>query len=361
MAGGLNVGVNLISKSSEIFPDNNYVALCPNKKEYKSLTYENLQIIFVPDKYKKSINKLIINFWIKKNIREIKPDVVFNLCNIPLSINIKQLTLLHWAYAVYPESKVWAMMSFRERIIRNLKLFIFKYNISKNSNLTVQTDVMKNRLKEIYKLDKVYLVPNSINIQFKNEDLLKQNKIFKKNDDNLYFIYPTRYYPHKNIEILIDVAKLIKKDHSSLKILLTLDESEKNVKKIKKQIIDFHLEDIIINVGRLSYQEVCYMYKRSDAVIIPTLLESLGLPFLEAMSFNKPLFTSNLDFSRSLCGDYPVFFNPFSSLDIYEKMQLIHDKSYIKEKTILSDQVLNSYTNSWKEVVESYNKILKNI
>ena len=37
------------------------------------------------------------------------------------------------------------------------------------------------------------------------------------------------------------------------------------------------------------------IYKKSDALLMPTLLESLGLPYLEAMNYKKSILTSKFD------------------------------------------------------------------
>lgn len=361
MAGGLNVGVNIISKSCEVFFDNDYIAICPNTKEYRNIHYKNLNIIFLPKKYEKFSGKFFLKKWENKIINEINPDVIFNLCNTPLKTKIKQLTLLHWPYAVYPESKVWQMMGIKEKIIRKLKLLNFKFSTNNTSNFTVQTEVMQKRLKEIYKVQNVYVVPNSVNLLFEKNENKDFNDFLDIQENFMYFIYPTRYYPHKNIEVLVDVAKIINRNNDKIKILLTLDKSENEVKNILNQVSLHNLDKTIINLGQLSFAEISCLYTKVDAVLMPTILESLGLPFLETMSFKKPLFTSALDFSKSLCKDYAVFFDPFSPQDIYDKIKLLDNKEYIDNKILLGDKILKDYTNSWEEIVVSYNKILKNI
>ncbi|WP_428741982.1 glycosyltransferase [Tenacibaculum sp.] len=361
MAGGLNVSLNIIKNFCEILNNNKYIIICPNIEEYRALKYLNLVKIYIPEKYDSFEYKFFLGVWLKKKIEEVNPTVVFNLCNTPLKVKYKQLTMLHWPYAVYPESKVWEMMTLKDKLIRKFKLYKFKKNINQHSVFTVQTDVMKNRLVKLYKLKNVFVVPNSINIEYATNSIDSPSSLLQKDNSYKYFLYPTKYYPHKNIEILIDVAKEIVKNKNKFIIILTLNEKDKRVKKIINEINSLKLSNVIINVGYLNFKEIHSVYNSVDAILMPTILETLGLPYLEAISLKKPLFTSDLDFSRSLCGDYGIFFNPFSYVDIYEKMKLIQNNDVISKKITFAESVMERYTGDWSEVVKLYNTILKTL
>jgi hypothetical protein len=42
-------------------------------------------------------------------------------------------------------------------------------------------------------------------------------------------------------------------------------------------------------------------YKATQALLLPTLLESFSGTYIEAMHFERPIFTSNLDFAKEVC------------------------------------------------------------
>ena len=43
---------------------------------------------------------------------------------------------------------------------------------------------------------------------------------------------------------------------------------------------------------------------------MPTLLESYGFPYIEAIFYKKHIFTSKLDLSVEVCQDMAYYFNP---------------------------------------------------
>jgi glycosyltransferase involved in cell wall biosynthesis len=62
-------------------------------------------------------------------------------------------------------------------------------------------------------------------------------------------------------------------------------------------------------------------------LFFPTLLETYGFPYIEAMFFKKPILTSDLDFAHSICEDIAFYFNPHSVESIIGAM-LDYDKNY---------------------------------
>jgi len=46
-------------------------------------------------------------------------------------------------------------------------------------------------------------------------------------------------------------------------------------------------------------------------LLMPSLIETVGLPYLEAMHFGRPIPTSDLDFAHDVCGDAASYFDPW--------------------------------------------------
>ena len=361
-AGGLNVGISITSNLCMNYPYDNFILICSNNSNYAVLDYPNLQKRMIPKVLDKNFMRILFSYWVKRCISEVSPDVIFNLSNLPLRTKAKQLVMLHWPYAVYPESEVWKKMRFLPYLKRKIKLFTFKNNIRFASRFTVQTNVMKNRLESLYKLNNIDVVSSSVS--FADKENISDNKKVNelKKISSFKFLYLTRYYPHKNVEVLLDVAEKIKELNLDFKIILTLDANQNiETTKINNYINDKKLENVLINIGTVSFEDVKSLYFNVDALIMPTLLESFGLPFLEAMYFNKPIFTSNLDFAIEVCKDSAFYFDPFDPHDILDKIKLIENQNMINTKLILAKKILLDKYVDWSEISINYYKILNNM
>ena len=73
----------------------------------------------------------------------------------------------------------------------------------------------------------------------------------------------------------------------------------------------------IKNLGVLSHCELIHKLPEYDALIYPSLLESFGLPLLEARSIGLDVIASDFDFVRDVVVP-DVSFDPLSSVSIAE-------------------------------------------
>jgi glycosyltransferase involved in cell wall biosynthesis len=60
-------------------------------------------------------------------------------------------------------------------------------------------------------------------------------------------------------------------------------------------------------VGRL---EVLDLYRRAAELVLPTIMETFGFPYIEAMASATPLVCADIAIARELCGDAPWYFRP---------------------------------------------------
>ena len=69
-------------------------------------------------------------------------------------------------------------------------------------------------------------------------------------------------------------------------------------------------------------------------VVYPSLYEGFGLPVLEAMSFDKPVVTSNIASIPEVGGEACLYFNPHSSEELADKICLISSNSNLRQDLI---------------------------
>ena len=185
-------------------------------------------------------------------------------------------------------------------IIFILKRFYFKTFLKNTKKLIVQTNFMKKYLSKSYDYDKKKIyIHNNFNFSPKEKFSLNTNHKITK------LLYPANHYPHKNHQLLI---KLFRQNHIK-DIVIYVTATKDEFKRFDKK-----------NFIRMNYfdnKKVFKIYSKFDAIIFPSLIESLGLPILEARAINMPVICSNLPFLRESLGKKGIYFNPQSSKSLH--------------------------------------------
>ena len=336
--GGLTVGLGVISALYNLNSDNEFVVFIPNVSDYQSFeSTESIKII--KNTNEGVLSKLFLEWSLAKLLKKEKCDAVLSLTNYAIPVKISQSLLLHWPYAVYPENEIWQNMSSLNLLKRKVRLFKLKYLLPYSNKLIVQTEVMKKRARmHLVPKKQIDVITSSVGFLGDNinQSLLTQIEKLRE-EGNKVFLCINEYYEHKNLEILIPLAKKIQESGLKIKFITTI---EKDIFKTR-----FHnVDDVVVNVERVSRTETKSLFKACDALFFPSLLETFGIPLVEAQDVGLPIYVADLDYAKTVCGDNAIFFNPSNVKDIFRKIQLA-PISPIKQNTdwnSIAIELLNS-------------------
>ena len=277
--------------------------------------FRNLRILFFRLKY-----TFKLNIYNSKSKRKIYLTELF-LNGLPPLFRIRSKNKITYVFCqnrlIFENN-----MNFRLLFTYNLKTQIyvlihkFIFNLFRNSTdiLIVQNRSMMRLLKDLKINNKIVLQENiwgSITKK-KYSKLLKidykdiENNFKFRNLKNLYsanivYFYPAYFYPHKNHSKLIKAFEALDKlKIKPYKLLLTLSNNEfKKIYKIKSSNV------VLLN--KLSYSEIFNTYRYVDYLIYPSLLESYGLPLLEAKLSGIDIIASDLPYVYDICKPKFVF------------------------------------------------------
>lgn len=343
----------MISNSKDL-----YYVITPNKNEYNKYSCSFINVIEFRSIYKLNISFPVVNYFIFPNlIRKLGIDIIFNLGDIPIRSKKTQLYLFDWPYAAYPESSVWRVMDLKSYLIRKIKLFFFKKNIHFATQIIAQTITMKNKLSNIYGLENVAIVPNAVSLEnLGNGEAYDFNLPANKTK----LLYLTYYYPHKNLEILIPLARLIKEASLPYCLVITIEsEQHKNAGKLIYKIKENKLDDIIINIGPVCMKNVPSLYTQCDALLMPSLLESFSGTYVEAMFHKKPILTSDIDFAIDVCGESAFYFNPNDALSIFNCIRSAFSNEIIRTEKIEAGKKRLGDLLTWKQAFIKFQELIE--
>lgn len=288
----------------------------------------------------------------------IKPSCVFSVFG-PTYWRPKSKHISGFAagWTINPDSVAFSVLSFKGRIKKKLQNRIkLTSSLYETDIFIVETAIVKHRLNRYGKVDlkKIHVVGNTYGSQYNHIDNILDYKLPPRLSDNEFrLITISANYPHKNLIILREIAKIYKERAMEVKFFITISAREYNS-------LFKGFEDYIHNLGPVKVKDCPQIYKQCDALFLPTLLESFTASYVEAMIMKLPILTSDLDFARYLCGPAALYFNPFDGNDIVEKIELIKNDKILCNKLInLGSLKLKDYPTA-KERASMYLSICLN-
>lgn len=178
-----------------------------------------------------------------------------------------------------------------------------------------------------------------------------------------YLLYVGNAYPHKNLERLLRVFKLlIDKENLDLNLVF-VGKIDYFFKRLKKFVNQLQLQKRVFFLGYVTDEELKYLYQKALVYVFPSFIEGFGLPPLEAMTQGLPVVASNSSCLPEILGSAAYYFNPHDSQSLALVIKRIAlDKSLRSE---LRKKGLNQVRRySWPKLAEQtlgvYKSVFKN-
>lgn len=227
------------------------------------------------------------------------------------------------AHLVMPESPFFKRLSAKEWIKQKISgRILLHYYRSSSRYYYSENELITKRIKPLLRCRKAYTVTNYYNQVFDKPELQKEHKLPEFEGITLLSI--SSPYPHKNLEISLDIARLLSERYPEIKLrfVFTIEESQ-------FPTIPENLKKYFLFIGRVDISECPSLYRQCTFAFQPTLLECFTATYPEAMRSGKPIVTPDLEFARGLCGDAAVYYDALSAEDACKKIvELSHDPAF---------------------------------
>lgn len=235
--------------------------------------------------------------------------LLLSLCNTaPIFVENQIITIHDICFKIHPEwfSKVFS-------IFYN---FIIPRIINKSRHIFTVSNASKNEIAKHYNISKskITVIYNAV-----AEVFLREQQKATLNDDNLfkkkYILTVSSHHPRKNFKRLIQAFN-------------SIDSSENIFLYIIGNVNNHFSNENIINTERILFlnnvsdEDLLKFYSNAALFVYPSLYEGFGIPIIEASSQNVKVCVSDIPIFHEVCGDGAVYFNPYDSLDIKNKILL---------------------------------------
>lgn len=337
VGGGIQVALSFINELKVISTKNEYHIFLSRR-----IDHQIKQNLFPPNFHFYLIERSPASLWYRNKIvaqlnqleKNIQPEVVFTVFG-PSYWKPKTTHLMGiangWIYN--PGTVAYKVLSCYDALITRLAVMYSEYYIKRDAQFfVVETNDAKEKIIKYMQINEnvLFVVGNTYSAIYND---------YKKLDraDNSYLPLPEKgkelfrlvlishNYAHKNLKIITEIIPYL--SDYNVEFILTIDDRSYN-----NMFSGF--EDKIINLGTVKHDECPSIYKQSDALFFPSLLETFSASYPEAMKMKIPILTSDLSFARDICKDAALYFDPLDPIDIANKIKLLIDDKILYNELI---------------------------
>ena len=354
VAGGASVGRNVIAALPRIGDQHEYLLIMPADAGYEGLTPPPHS----ERRYYRRRRGMLGQWWfenisVPKLVRDFRPDVIWGLGNSGLRRPCAaQAVLLQNAHYAYPPDPRYGDTT-RAALVHRLGRRRIRRCLPATQLVFCQTETMARRFRQAYGFKgRTALMPNAVSRMVTAARAAPPPPIFERCQGRFTLLCLTKYYGHKNLGILLALFEQHASQLSDVAVLFTVAGDQHPMARDFLKRIARVAPDNLLNVGPIPQTELAGYYQHSDALILPTLLESFSGTYLEAMHFRRPILTSDLDFARDVCGPAAEYFDPLDPKSIHDAILRLKTSAARRDELVAAgDQRFATHVRSWDEIV----------
>lgn len=364
--GGVTYLNQLFKYLSEIDKGNEYLIITTKKGEkVLQAEYENFQMLTFKIPGYSIISRLLweqLCLWYE--LKKYKADILYSPANIGLICSSFPTVIMIQTVAPFDREMI-KRQNMYYRLKFNLLRVLTRFSVRKARKVIFISDMARKNLSCHYKLQeyKTSLIYHGKSEIFRPDlDNNRLQEIKHKYKLEEFILYVSNIYKYKNFLELILAFSLIKdKINPNLKLVLVGKSfDDQYTESLKTLVINEGMEDKIIFYGHVPYEELPYFYARCRLFLYPSTCENCPNILIEAMACGSPILSSNIEPMPEICQDAAIYFNPFSSQDIAEKVQTV-----LKNNDLLQDLRLRSLKRancfSWQETARKTLRVLESV
>ena len=358
-AGVKSVGLNLLRQLADAGQAHEFLAIVPPDDDYRAIP-TSPSFTLMEREFRGVRDRLQWELVSARQIAEdFEADWVVALGSIPIvSSGFKSAVLIHDPHLFYDPAE-YRFEDRRLRVRKHVLRSLVRRRIQRVDVTLVQTTVARNRMQEMYGIDQLEIIPNAVSELVEPQSDVRQFDV-GGSPTAFRFLTLTRYYPHKNLELLIEMFRAHGSLLEGVSGVLTIEGTQHpRAARLLETISRLGLEDQLVNVGPVDQRRLASLYQSVDALVLPTLLESYSATYIEAMKFEVPVITSDKDFAHEVCRSAAAYFDPSDPLALAKLIRQVADDAEFRKTLIIEGRKrLGQLTHSWADSAKKLIQVL---
>jgi glycosyltransferase involved in cell wall biosynthesis len=224
---------------------------------------------------------------------------------------------------------------------------VVQLTVQKSKKIIVPSYDVKNDFQKVFthQLDSKYVVAYEgvDKVFYSNNNNQAQKLLEDFNIKRPYILYISSMYAHKNVPRLLEAYKILRDKYNVDYDLILIGKKDKFSQEIGQLVNSLNLKEYVHLPGllkKVSDEETIVLRQHALCYVFPSLKEGFSLTPLEAQVLGLPCVISNIPVHKEVYGDSVIYFDPYNTLDIAEKIHNVTDSDSVRD-----DLVEKGYSN----------------
>lgn len=184
--------------------------------------------------------------------------------------------------------------SFRERLSRWVT---YRLSAWAATLVQVSSEFVKSCLLEKFpfiKAEKIFIAFEGVDFsKFNDQAVTERPSAINDFGNRKFLFYPAQLWPHKNHILLLDALALFREKNGYEFPCVLTGQDYGHWSVISRRLAELQLKEVYY-LGRISFEQLLWLYQNCGAVLALGLHESSSLPVREGAVFGKPLICSDI-------------------------------------------------------------------
>ena len=234
--------------------------------------------------------------------------------------------------------------------------FVIRNAVTRASHVITPANVVKQAVIKTFSKDRKHV---SVTYEAAQEHFFqptnREKDLKKYGLPKTFFIYTGSLYPHKNVNILIDVLEKLPKEFS------LVIASSRNIfsKRFKSLVKQRDLSSRVQMLGFVPDTVLPSLYQKPLALLLPSQSEGFGLTGLEAMAASLPVICSKHSVMKEIYSSAAIYVDTTNSQEIADEILKLHLNSKLQKEYIIRGQH-RAKDFSWETMAQQTIEIYQN-
>ena len=290
-------------------------------------------------------------------VRKLDLDVVFNpKYSIPLVTRAKTAWICHGLdWYVMPRASPW-----KDRLSHR---FLVPQYASRCDALFAVSEITREHIQQYLRVDpaRVHVARSGLSAAYRNFATPQQLAAIRSRYGlpDRYLLYCGAIYPPKNFTRLIQAFARV---GPRLGVPLVIAGGSNRYLSAKELLEPKRLgiEQWVRWLGWLDNDELPGLYRQAEALLLPSLFESVGLPVIEAMASGCPVLTSDRFGTREIAQGAALLVDPESTDEVAGGIERLLTNPQLRAELIAAgSERANQFT--WDKTASVVMKVLEQL